>query len=82
MTMNLIETENNLSTKAKKLSGVEKAALLMIALDVDVASIVFQKLAPNEVENISTEISRIKNIPSAKLQQVLEEFFHMATSKD
>ena len=36
----------------------------MIALDVETASEVFKYLESTEVELISTEISKVKNIPS------------------
>ena len=77
----------NSSNKKQKdlisgLSGAQKAALLMIALDVETAAQVFKNLAPDEVEAISMEISKVKNIPSNQIQNVLEEYYHMVTARE
>ncbi|MGE5796975.1 MAG: flagellar motor switch protein FliG, partial [Ignavibacteria bacterium] len=48
------------------LSGPQKAALLMIALKTETAAEVFKYLDPAIIENISTEITKIKNIPSQR----------------
>jgi len=69
-------------TEYQKLSGVQKAALLMIALNVDVAAEVFKHLDPNEVEAISAEISKVKNIPSKVAAKVLEEFYALITARE
>jgi flagellar motor switch protein FliG len=64
------------------LSGAQKAALLMIALDVDTASEVFKYLDPVEVETISTEITKVKNIPGTIVNGVMEEFYNMITARE
>lgn len=64
------------------ITGVQKAALLMIALNVDVAAEVFKYLDPMEVEQISTEISKVRNIPSRVASKVLEEFYTMVTARE
>ncbi len=64
------------------LPGAQKAALLMIALDVETASEVFKYLDPVEVEQISTEISRVKNIPSTSVEKVMFEFYNMVTARE
>lgn len=74
--------DKQIEVKTKKLTGPEKAALLMIALDVEIASLVFKNLDVNEVEAISTEISKIKNISSNQVQDVLEEYYHMVTARE
>lgn len=64
------------------ITGVQKAALLMIALNVDTAAEVFKYLDPNEVEQISTEISKVRNIPSRIASKVMEEFYTMVTARE
>jgi flagellar motor switch protein FliG len=64
------------------LSGAQKAALLMIALDVDTAAEVFKYLDPVEIETISTEISKVKNIPGNAVNGVMEEFYNMITARE
>ncbi len=68
--------------KPLEINGVQKAALLMIALNVDSASEVFKYLDTNEVELISTEISKVKNIPSNTVDLVMEEFYNMVTARE
>lgn len=65
-----------------QISGTQKAALLMIALNVETAAEVFKHLDPMEVEMISTEISKVRNIPSKVASKVLEEFYTMISARE
>ena len=56
------------------LNGIQKSALLLIALNVETASQVFKYLEPNDVESISAEISKVKNIPSHVVEQVIDDY--------
>jgi flagellar motor switch protein FliG len=67
--------------KTTDISGIQKAALLLIALDVETASEVFKFLDATIVEQISTEISKVKNIPSQVVDLVMDEFYAMATAR-
>jgi len=67
--------------KLKELTGRQKAALLLIALDVDVAAEVFKNLDPRDVELISAEITQVKNTPSKTVDEVLIEFHSMVTAR-
>ncbi|MGE5848226.1 MAG: flagellar motor switch protein FliG [Ignavibacteria bacterium] len=64
------------------LSGPQKAALLMIALKTETAAEVFKYLDPAIIENISTEITKIKNIPSQRIDSILEEFYEMIIARE
>ena len=68
--------------KSATISGVQKAALLMIALDVDIAAEVFKHLDPVDVENISAAISQVKNTPSNTISTVMEEYHNMVTARE
>ncbi len=63
-------------------NGVQKAAILLIALDVEVAAEVFKHLDTAEVEMISTEISKVRNASANKVDIVLEEFYNMVTARE
>jgi flagellar motor switch protein FliG len=54
----------------------------MIAMDVDTASSVFKYLDPNEVELISTEISKVRNIASSTVDSVMDEFYNMIRARE
>ncbi|MHB1687314.1 MAG: flagellar motor switch protein FliG [Ignavibacteriaceae bacterium] len=68
--------------KTIDLPGVQKAAMLIIALNVENASEVFKHLDSSEVEMISTEISKVRNIPSQTVDSVMEEFYNMVTARE
>ncbi len=61
----------------KKITPVQKVALLMIALGVDKASNVLKNLSEAEVEKISVEMARLQNVPAETVSQVLVEFYEM-----
>jgi flagellar motor switch protein FliG len=69
------------SIKATDLSGIQKAALLMIALDVDTAAKVFKNLDPQDIEVISAEITKVKNISSGVADSVLNEYYDMVIAR-
>lgn len=73
--------ESNIQIK-NELTGAQKSAILLIALDVDTAADVFQHLDANEVEQISAEITRVRNTPSGTVDLVLEEFYNMVTARE
>lgn len=66
----------------KNISGVQKAALLMIAFNVDTASEVIKHLDPSDIELISTEISKVRNIPSQIVEMVMEEYYNMVVARE
>jgi flagellar motor switch protein FliG len=72
---------NMKNIKTVDLSGIQKAALLMIALDVDTAASVFKNLDPQDVELISAEITKVKNISSEVADSVLNEYYDMVIAR-
>jgi len=64
------------------LTGVQKAALLMIALNVETASLIFKQLDPVDVEAISAEISQVRNVPSHIVDQVLSDYYALITAQE
>ncbi len=77
-----VAKQNAAEAKNFGYSGLQKAAILLIALDVDVAAEVIKHLDPADVEMISTEITKLKNAPSHKVDEVLEEFYNMVTARE
>ncbi|MBI9073632.1 MAG: flagellar motor switch protein FliG [Melioribacteraceae bacterium] len=64
------------------LTGVQKSALLLIALDVDSASEVLKQLDAVDVEKISAEITQVRNIPTNVITEVLDDFHSMITAQE
>lgn len=73
---------NTAMMKKGDLSGAQKSAILLIALDVDTAADVLKYLDSGEVEQISAEISRVRNTASNTVDDVLDEFYNMVTARE
>lgn len=67
---------------AKTITGIQKAALLMVAFNVDTASEVMKNLDAADIELISTEISKVRNIPSQVVELVMEEYYNMVVARE
>lgn len=65
-----------------QINGIQKAALLMIALDIETAAAVLKYLDPEQVEKISAEITRVKNIPSKVVDSIMQDFYDMVTARE
>jgi flagellar motor switch protein FliG len=66
-----------MSAPTPQLTGPFKAAILMVILGEDAASEVYKHLPQEEVERITREIARIKNVTPEVVLAVLEEFDRM-----
>jgi flagellar motor switch protein FliG len=64
-----------------KLSGTQKAAVLMVALGDDAASTIFKYLEEDEIQAISKEIALTKHVQPEIADEVLEEFHTMTLAK-
>lgn len=64
------------------LKGPQKAALLMVALDVDTASEVFKHLENTDVEQISAEITQVKNVPTNVIDNVMDDYYNLITAQE
>jgi flagellar motor switch protein FliG len=70
------------SVRADTLSGRQKAAVLLMSLDVDVAAKVFKELDMKEVEQIAVEITNLKDVPPQTVEEVIEEFYQLMTAQN
>lgn len=66
----------------EEVNGIQKAAMLMVALNVEAASAVLKHLDPVDVESLTAEISKVKNISSKTADSVIEEFYSMVTARE
>mgnify|MGYP000148856010 CR=1 FL=1 len=64
-----------------KLTGRQKAAILLLSLSPDLASKVLKHLKDWEVELITLEIAAVKKIPPEQKNAVIEEFYSMLRAK-
>jgi flagellar motor switch protein FliG len=63
------------------MTNEEKAAILLLSLDENVAAGVMKNLRPSEVKRIGKYMNRIKTIPSETLSGVAKEFIVMSREK-
>ncbi|MGK9477050.1 flagellar motor switch protein FliG [Melioribacter sp. OK-6-Me] len=77
-----MKSEKQQEVLLEDVSGVQKAAMLMVALNVEAASAVLKYLDPSDIEVISAEITKVKNIPSKVADKVIEEFYGMVTARE
>lgn len=75
------ESENTKKT-ANQLNGTQKAAVFLIAMGVDVASVILKSMRDDEVEKISVEIARLRNVTSDVVEDVLMEYRDMSMAHD
>lgn len=60
------------------LSGVKKAAILLISLDEDKAADILKRLPPEAVEEVSREIASMGQISHSARREVFGEFYNLA----
>ena len=64
-----------------KMKGMNKAAVLLVALGAGPASEVFKFLKEDEIEALSLEMAQLSSIPSEQTQAVFEEVVDTATCR-
>src|SRR5215813_5574977 len=67
---------------AETVSGVRKAAILMIMIGPEPSSAIFREMDESEVEAISQEIARVQAFSPEEAERVLEEFYQMSVAQD
>ncbi|HLR66143.1 flagellar motor switch protein FliG [Virgibacillus alimentarius] len=69
-------------TKYKRLTGKQKAAILLITLGPDVSAQIYKHLNEEEIEKLSLEISSVKKVDSRQKEDTLEQFYQIALAQD
>lgn len=64
------------------MTGAQKSAVLLVALGADVASEVLRHLRDSEVEKVTIEIARLRNISSEVIEAVLLEYRDLTMAHD
>lgn len=61
----------------KNMSGIQKAAAVIVALGADKASLIYQHMDPEDVEQVTLEVARLGFLDMALSEAVLNEFYQM-----
>ncbi|MEK4030197.1 MULTISPECIES: flagellar motor switch protein FliG [Bacillaceae] len=71
-----------MAVREKKLTGKQKAAILLISLGPDVSASVYKHLSEEEIERLTLEISGVKKVDTEAKEEVFEEFHNIALAQD
>ena len=66
----------------EQLNGKQKAAVLMVALDVESAAHIFKHLDQSEIERLTIEITNMQGIHSSVINKVIEEFQQLGLAQE
>jgi flagellar motor switch protein FliG len=72
----------SLQKSRRALSGVEKAAILLIAVGTEAAAFILQNLPEEDIESVTQELVRLRNVEPEYIQEVVEEFYHMMRAQE
>ena len=64
-----------------KMTSVERAAAVIIALGADTASEVYKFLREEEIEQISLEIAKLERMSPEDLQEVIDDFYGLCITQ-
>ena len=67
--------------KSEEISGIQKAAILLIALGPDKSSSVFKQLKEDEIEQITLEIANTRSVSPAVKDKVMDEFYEVCLAQ-
>ncbi|MGA3238083.1 MAG: flagellar motor switch protein FliG [Bryobacteraceae bacterium] len=72
----------NAKADVETLSGVRKAAMLLIVLGEQSSSEILTQLSEDDIQKVSREVARITSISSEQAEGVLNEFHQISTARD
>lgn len=67
---------------SRKLSGVQKAAILFITLGPEASSGILKKLPESDIQKITYEIANITSVTSEQREEILNEFLQINKARD
>src|SRR5690625_7671962 len=65
-----------------KLTGKQKAAILLISLGPDVSAQVYKHLTDEEIEQLSLEISSVQKVNNELKETIVDQFHQIALAQD
>lgn len=70
------------SSSADTLTGLQKAAMLLVSLGEESSAEILKHLSEDEVDSITRAISRLSNVSSQQAESVLNEFHQLTIAQD
>src|SRR5664279_4744238 len=72
----------NAKTAAVVLTGIEKAAILLIVLGDQASALIVKQLTENDVDMVSRQVARLKKVTPEDAETVLEEFYQLTSARE
>ncbi|WP_075619433.1 flagellar motor switch protein FliG [Paenisporosarcina indica] len=66
----------------RKLTGVQKVAVLLVGLGPEVSVEIFKQLTEPEIDQLTLEISNVRQLKNSQTEQVINEFYEMILGHD
>jgi len=70
------------NSAGKKLTPSQKAAVLLISVGAEASAAVYRNLQDEEIEEVTRELVSLRNVESATVHDVIEEFYTMMKAQD
>lgn len=70
-----------MASKNTEISGVQKAAVLLISLGPEKSASIFKHLKEDEIEQLTLEIANTRSVSPATKEQVLDEFYEICLAQ-
>ncbi len=63
------------------LSGMRKAAILLLSIEQEAAAVVLKQMEPHTIEDITRELAALGEVPRKVRDSIIEEFYQLALAK-
>jgi flagellar motor switch protein FliG len=67
---------------SKRLTALQKAAVLLISVGAEASASVYKSLQDDEIEDITRALVNLRSVDSATVNDVIEEFYDMMKAQD
>ncbi|MBN2583399.1 MAG: flagellar motor switch protein FliG [Planctomycetes bacterium] len=61
--------------------NARKAAILLVSIEEDLAALIMSKMEKDQIEVVTREIAKLRNIGQKERDTVVEEFYHVALAR-
>lgn len=68
--------------RMKGLTGIQKVAVLLVGLGPEVSVEIFKQLSESEIDQLTLEISNVRQLKNSQTEQVMNEFYGMILGQD
>lgn len=66
----------------KELTGIQKVAILLVGLGPEVSIEIFKQLTEAEIDQLTMEISNVRQLKNSQTEGVIDEFYEMILAQD